>query len=379
MMLSIPRLQLHVTERCNLACKYCYAREQAPQEDMSFETGCQAISFYLHALATGLPEVNISFFGGEPLLKFPLVQQLVSHASNECRRRGKRVQFSMTTNGALIRADTQRFLTANGFSTLISWDGPAASQDLFRVLPNQRGSSEMMARALPHILRLPETGVRITWTALTLPWLASSLRHFVDLGFNWLGFAPLDSMTFTEDILKEYRKQIRAIVALWSEHLAHRRFLVINPLLKMTRRVMDPSAPLHFHMHACDPLVNRISVGTDGSLFPCHRFLAQRSWRIGSVWDGPLDTEMTETLVRFNREGLDGCVSMLDPKPSSARPVHSPDLVSMMEVTLEGAELLLERGVEVMSSWPAEDVPPQARPVMRLYRQWLAARAEAKE
>jgi uncharacterized protein len=369
-MLSIARLQLHVTERCNFACKYCYALDPAPKPDMSFETGRQAISFYLDNLADGLSEVNISFFGGEPLLKFPLIERLVSYASDACEQRGRKLRFSMTTNGALMRARTAAFLARHNFSTLISWDGAAATQDRFRVLANQRGSSRLMERAMPHILAVPEIGVRMTWAADTLPSLAANVRYFVGLGINWVGFAPLDCINFSREVLAEYRTQIGAILDLWAENLARKRFLVVNPLLKMTRRVMDPSAPLHFHMHACDPLVNRISVGTDGSLFPCHRFLARRSWKLGSVWDAQLDPDLVRAMQRYNRRGLDGCISIVDPQPGGELPATPWGIAQMMDITLQGARQLLERADEVMSSWPADDIPAQARAVLQTYRKW---------
>ena len=373
-MLTIPRLQLHLTERCNLACRYCYARQRTGG-DMSWETGCRAITYYLDRLADGLEDVWFSFFGGEPLLEFGLMQRLVAFAKDECARRHLRPHFSITTNGALLGRESAEYLAHFGFTTLISWDGAPASQDQFRILPGGAGSSAAMGDAWPHIRRLPNVGVRLTWTGATLSALARNVRYFADLGLDWIGFAPLDQLTFTDTILDEYRRQVFDMVEFWLSLLQHKRVLVLNPLLNMTARVMDPRAPLHFHMHACDLLVNRVSVSPDGSLFPCHRFMARGQWRLGSVWEGTLDAPSVEALQRFHREGLDGCLSMLDVVPSSPKPCPRPDVMRLMEVTLEGSRRMLERGVAILEAWSPDEIPPQARPVMARYRQRRTRRA----
>lgn len=376
-MLSIPRLQLHLTERCNLACSYCYLGHPTQPREMTPEVGRRAISFYLDHLSDGLDTVTISFFGGEPLLKFPLMEELVPYALEECARRDRKVRFSITTNGTAIRPKIARFLNDYRFTTVISWDGDFKTQDSFRLLFNNHGSSELMNRATPHIQSLSEVGVRMTWTQLTLPLLAANVRYFVDLGIGWLGFAPLDNLTFTEDVLAEYRRQIDEIVDLWCAALEQERLLYFNPLLKMIGRVMDPSAPLHFHMHACDPLHRRISVAFDGSLFPCHRFLGRGDMSVGSVFDNKLDESVIRTFQSFNEDGLDGCLAMLDPEIGGKKPRHSDDFIRMLEVTLAGSEIMLHRGVEILSRWPEERVPPQAAGIIKQYQAWRAKGAAA--
>jgi uncharacterized protein len=375
-MLSIPRLQLHLTERCNLACTYCYLGHPTEPREMSLETGQRAIEFYLDHLSDGLADVIVSFFGGEPLIKFSLITELVPFARAQAARRGRTVHFSITTNGSAINATIAAFLKDNGFTTLISWDGDVATQNVFRLLWSGKGSGDLMRRAQPHILSLSEVGVRMTWSAETLPRLAANVRYFVDLGIEWLGFAPLDNLTFTDQLLARYAEQLDQIVDLWCEELAAGRLLYFNPLLKMTARVMDPRRPLHFHMHACDPLHGRVSVAHDGRIYGCHRFLGRELLSLGSVYADTLDTNVMEAFARFNRTPLNGCLAMLTPRVHDAAPPrHPPDFIRMMEVTLAGSERLLHRGVAILDAWEPERIPDEAKRLMAAYRRWSAGGA----
>jgi uncharacterized protein len=370
-MLSIPRVQLHLTERCNLSCTYCYLGHPTEPREMTSETGRRAIEFYLDHMSDGLSEVVVSFFGGEPLLKFHLMEELVPFARDAAARRGKAVQFSITTNGTAINEKIASFLKENGFTTLISWDGDPSTQNVFRLLWSGKGSGDLMQRAIPRILSLDEVGVRMTWSAETLPRLAANVRYFVGLGIHWLGFAPLDSLRFTDQMLAMYEKQLNQVIDLWCAELERGHLLYINPLLKMTARVMDPRRPLHFHMHACDPLRGRVSVAFDGKIYGCHRFLGREMLSLGTVYGDTVDERVVDAFTRFNRTPLDGCLAMLTPTIDDVvPPKHSPDFVRMMEVTLAGSEQLLHRGFEILQGWEPERIPAEARGLMSAYRRW---------
>jgi hypothetical protein len=131
--------------------------------------------------------------------------------------------------------------------------------------------------------------------------------------------------------------------------------------------------PLHFHMHACDPLKGRISVAFDGSLYPCHRFLGMESLSVGSVYDDELNQRVVDAFARFNRTPLNGCLAML--KPAVERdeaPQHSPDFIRMMEVTLAGSASMLDRGVRILGDWPPEQIPADAQRLMQAHSKWRA-------
>jgi uncharacterized protein len=379
-MLAIPRLQLHLTERCNLACTYCYLGHPTEPREMSLETGQRAIEFYLDHLSDGLPEVIVSFFGGEPLIKYSLMKELVPFAREQAASRGRTVHFSITTNGSAINAPVASFLRENGFTTLISWDGDVPTQNVFRLLWSGEGSGDLMRRAQPHILSLSEVGVRLTWSTETLPRLAANVRYFVDLGIDWLGFAPLDNLAFTDELLARYAEQLDHVINLWCEELERGRILYINPLLKMTARVMNPGRPLHFHMHACDPLRGRVSVAFDGQIYGCHRFLGREMLSVGSVYDDGLNAEVVAAFGRFNKTPLNGCLAMLAPTVGDqAAPQHPPDFTRMMETTLAGSERLLHRGVAILDRWEPDRIPDEAKGLMTAYHRWRPAAVTARE
>jgi hypothetical protein len=202
----------------------------------------------------------------------------------------------------------------------------------------------------------------------------------VGLGVDWLGFAPLDNLNFTDELLALYAEQLDQVIDFWCQELEQGHMLYINPLLKMTARVMDPRRPLHFHMHACDPLRGRVSVAFDGQIYGCHRFLGRELLSLGTVHGDALDPAIVAAFGRFNRTPLNGCLAMLTPTvEDQTPPQHPQDFIRMMEVTLAGSERLLHRGVAILEGWDPERIPSEAKGLIAAYRRWRGQPDRAAE
>lgn len=182
------RYTLFLTQRCNLACDYCYVRKTPSV--MPMEVASRAIEFaFSH---TPLDEdIEIGFFGGEPLLEFPLLQELTRRIEAHSQFDAARVKFSITTNGTLMTAAIVSFLDLHGIAITISCDGPPAIQDRFRHSADGTGSSRRVEEAIRLILAARG---RVTINAVygpeTLPSMPEMLAYLSALGVRQVHFNP---------------------------------------------------------------------------------------------------------------------------------------------------------------------------------------------
>ena len=200
--IPLSTLVVNVTNRCNLSCAYCYEYGEDKITEptaggmpklMSEETARESVDFMLRASGNS-PVVRLTFFGGETLLNFAVLQKTIPYARARASEAGKRVEFSLTTNGTLLRPDVIEFLADNDVGVTISIDGPKEMQDRFRVFHDGRGSYDIVApkvRALLKRHRSRPIGARVTLTADVLD-ITRIYRHLTeDIGFWEVGFAPV--------------------------------------------------------------------------------------------------------------------------------------------------------------------------------------------
>lgn len=150
---SISALTLQVTQNCNLRCEYCpysggYNNRSHNSKKMDFETAKRAVDFYIKH-SYDLPNLNISFYGGEPLLEFSLIKQIVEYV--KIKGFGKEFKFRMTTNATLMNDEIIRFLVENNFNVTISLDGPKELHDRYRKTTDGKGSYETIMEKIEYI------------------------------------------------------------------------------------------------------------------------------------------------------------------------------------------------------------------------------------
>ena len=198
----LSTLVVNVTNRCNLSCAYCYEygedRIAEPAAGgmpklMSEETARASVDFMIER-SGGSPVVRLTFFGGETLLNFAVLEKTIPYARRRAAEAGKRVEFSLTTNGTLLRPEVIEFLADNDVGVTISIDGPKEMQDRFRVFHDGRGSYDVVAPKVRELLarhRSRPIGARVTLTSDVLD-VTRIYRHLrEEVGFREVGFAPV--------------------------------------------------------------------------------------------------------------------------------------------------------------------------------------------
>ena len=196
----IQTLVMNLTNQCNLSCQYCYefgadkvATPEGKPKFMDLETAKTSVDFLL-AQSAGRASVHITFFGGETLMNFPLLKQVVAYANERAAEQGRHIDFSLTTNATLLTPAIIEFLSENHIGVTVSMDGPKEMHDHLRVFSNGKGSYDIIeprVRALIQNHRTRPITARVTLTAGVSD-VVRIFRHLKqDLGFHEVGFAPV--------------------------------------------------------------------------------------------------------------------------------------------------------------------------------------------
>ncbi|MCS7266111.1 MAG: radical SAM protein [Armatimonadetes bacterium] len=201
---QIVEMELIITYRCNLACDYCFMRKQ--NLCMDKETALKAIEFLL-LFSKEHPFVNVTFFGGEPLLYLGLMEEVAEYVTERAKQMGKKVHFACTTNGTLLSEKALDFARSFGFLYLLSLDGSKQTHDLHRKFENGMGSFEFIASKLPLLKRKQGwLGARVTVTPETIGQLAEGVKELFEMGINQFLIGLVHEAEWDEEALKEIER-----------------------------------------------------------------------------------------------------------------------------------------------------------------------------
>ncbi len=294
--LPLTTLVLNVTSKCNLSCGYCYeygedrlVEEGSMPRFMDEATARESVEFML-SQAGDRDTVNLTFFGGETLLNFKLLRSTLDYARQRGAEEGKRVRFSLTTNGTLLRPEIIEWLVENEVGVTISMDGPKDVQDKLRVLNNGAGSYELMAPKVKALLerhRGHQVAARVTLTRENLD-VHRIFRHLTEeMGFSEVGFAPVTTSSCRSYALDEegYDSMLRQFGELareWLEHAVRDEphgFSNVRESVQEIHRGFSKAYP-------CGAGLGLMGVATDGNVSLCHRFAGSAEHTLGSVTAG---------------------------------------------------------------------------------------------
>lgn len=187
--LGLAAIELNLTFNCNLTCEYCFIHEKNSSDRMTFATAKRAIDFLVER--AGYPSVNITLIGGEPLLEFKLIQQIVPYALDAAKRYNLAVTWSVTTNGTLINEEILKFFSQHKINMMLSMDGGPESHDRYRRTKSGEGTWRKIADLIPLIKTYqPWLGVRMTVSAEDIGRMREGFRQLVGLGINQFIIAP---------------------------------------------------------------------------------------------------------------------------------------------------------------------------------------------
>jgi uncharacterized protein len=294
----LTTMVLNVTNQCNLACTYCYEYSEDKIVDtengkkpkfMTDETARQSVEFMLKESGDN-PVAHLTFFGGETLMNFPVLQRTIAYARQRARETGKIVDFSLTTNATLLKPEIVEFLVENDVGVTISIDGPPDVQDKFRVFKNGAGSYDVVAPKIKDLIskhRRRPIGARVTLTSGTLD-VKRIFRHLTEeVGFQEIGFAPATTApkhdySITDEGFDTLLGQFRELAEEFLEAAVenrHHAFSNVKETLGEIHKGMSKAYP-------CGAGLGLMGVATDGDVALCHRFAGSDAHKLGTVADG---------------------------------------------------------------------------------------------
>ena len=301
----VKALCIHIAHSCNLNCAYCFASQgkyQGERALMSFEVGKQALDFLI-ANSKGRRNLEVDFFGGEPLMNFDVVKQLVAYARSVEKEAGKNFRFTLTTNGMLIDDDVIEFANKEMSNVVLSLDGRKEIHDRYRVDYAGRGSWE---RIVPKFQKLVEARggknyyMRGTFTHAN-PDFLEDIKVMLDLGFTELSMEPVvcapdDPSALTEEDLVIVKDQYEKLAQLMLERRKEgRTFTFYHYMIDL-----KGGPCIYKRVSGCGSGTEYMAVTPWGDLYPCHQFVGDEKFKLGDIWNGVTNTEIQSQFADCN-------------------------------------------------------------------------------
>lgn len=315
----IKALCLHVAHTCNLNCEYCFAAQgkyHGERALMSFEVGKRALDFLVENSGTR-HNLEVDFFGGEPLMNFDVVKRLVEYARSIENEKGKHFRFTLTTNGMLIDDDVIDFANREMDNVVLSLDGRREVNDRFRKTAGGQGSFDVIVPKFQKFVKArgdKSYYMRGTFTHFN-PDFTKDIQAMLDLGFNELSMEPVvcppaDAYALTEEdkqtVLKEYEKL--AVMMLEREKQG-KPFTFYHYMLDL-----EGGPCIYKRISGCGSGTEYLAVTPTGELYPCHQFVGNKDYLMGDIWQGVTRTDTRDKFKRCNaysRKECDDCWARL--------------------------------------------------------------------
>lgn len=296
---------LHVAHDCNLACKYCFAGKgeyDGPKGLMSFETGKRALDFLVEKSGTR-KNLEVDFFGGEPLLNWEVCKKLVEYGRSIEKEHGKNFRFTLTTNGVLVNDEVIDFCNREMGNVVLSLDGRKETHDRLRTTCSGKGSYDLIVdkfKKFANARNQADYYMRGTYTHYNTDF-SKDIIHMADLGFKELSIEPVVSDPTEPYALKENDLPI----------LKEQYEILADEML---RRYRNGNGFTFYHymidLNSGPCIVKRISgcgVGTEymavtpsGELYPCHQFVGDEKFLLGDIWKGVINTAILDEFKGCN-------------------------------------------------------------------------------
>ena len=308
----VKALCLHVAHTCNLNCSYCFASQgkyQGERALMSFEVGKQAFDFLIANSGTRR-NLEVDFFGGEPMMNFDVVKQLVEYARKVEKEHNKNFRFTFTTNGVLLDDEVIDFLNREMHNVVLSLDGRPEVNDRFRVDYAGNGS---YAKIVPNFKRLVEKRggkdyyMRGTFTHHNTDF-TNDIFHMADLGFTELSMEPVvcpptDPCALTEEDLPVVCEQYEILAKeMIKRKKEGRPFTFYHYMLDLKH-----GPCIYKRITGCGSGTEYMAVTPWGELFPCHQFVGDPKYSLGNVWEGVKNTAVQDEFRVCNAYSREEC------------------------------------------------------------------------
>lgn len=301
----VKALCLHVAHTCNLNCAYCFASQgkyNGERNVMSLEVGKRALDFLVENSGSR-HNLEVDFFGGEPLMNFDVVKELVAYARSIEKEHNKNFRFTLTTNGVLVDDDVIDFANKECSNVVLSLDGRKEIHDRYRVDYAGNGSWE---KIVPKFQKFVEARngknyyMRGTFTHAN-PDFLKDIQQMLDLGFSELSMEPVvcapgDPSELTEEDLAIVMKQYEDLADLMLKRDKEGKpFTFYHYMIDLT------GGPcIYKRISGCGSGTEYMAVTPWGDLYPCHQFVGDEKFKLGNVWDGVTNKEIQSEFAACN-------------------------------------------------------------------------------
>ena len=308
----VKALCIHIAHTCNLNCAYCFASQgkyQGERAIMSYEVGKRALDFLIENSGTR-KNLEVDFFGGEPLMNFDVVKQLVAYARSVEKDHGKNFRFTLTTNGLLIDDDVIDFANKEMSNVVLSLDGRKEIHDRYRVDYAGNGSWE---KIVPKFQKLVEARggknyyMRGTFTHAN-PDFLKDIQQMLDLGFTELSMEPVvcasgDPSELTAEDLPIVLEQYEKLAELMLEREKEGRpFTFYHYMIDLT------GGPcIYKRISGCGSGTEYMAVTPWGDLYPCHQFVGDEKFKLGDIYEGVTNTAIQKEFSDCNVYAREEC------------------------------------------------------------------------
>ena len=301
----VKALCLHIAHTCNLNCAYCFASQGKYNGDravMSFEVGKQALDFLI-ANSGKRRNLEVDFFGGEPLMNFDAVKQLVAYARSIEKKHNKNFRFTLTTNGMLINDDVIEFANKEMSNVVLSLDGRKEVHDRYRVDYAGKGSWERIVPKFQKLVQAREGKnyyMRGTFTHEN-PDFLEDIKTMLDLGFTELSMEPVvcapgDPAELTPEDMEIVKDQYEKLAELMLQKDDEGKpFTFYHYMIDL-----KGGPCIYKRISGCGSGTEYMAVTPWGDLYPCHQFVGDDKYLLGNVWDGVNNTAIQEEFASCN-------------------------------------------------------------------------------
>ena len=308
----VKALCMHIAHDCNLACRYCFAEEgeyHGRRAMMSYEVGKKALDFLI-ANSGSRRNLEVDFFGGEPLMNWQVVKDLVAYGREQEKKFNKHFRFTVTTNGVLLNDEIQDFINKEMDNVVLSLDGRKEINDKMRPFRNGKGSYDLI---VPKFQKLADSRnqeryyIRGTFTRNNLDF-SNDILHYADLGFKQMSIEPVvgeetDPYAIREEdlpqIFEEYDKLAKVMIEREKEGKGFNFFHFMIDL--------KGGPCIYKRLSGCCSGTEYLSVTPWGDLYPCHQFVGQDEFLMGNVDEGITKPEIADEFRSCSVYSKDKC------------------------------------------------------------------------
>ena len=308
----VKALCLHIAHDCNLACKYCFAEEgeyHGGRALMSYEVGKKALDFLI-ANSGNRVNLEVDFFGGEPLMNFQVVKDLVAYGRSKEKEFNKKFRFTLTTNGMLLTDEVMEFANKEMANVVLSIDGRKEVHDFMRPTRNGKGSYDLIIdkfKKMAEMRHQTNYYVRGTFTHYNLDF-SKDVLHLADMGFKQISAEPVvapDDMDYAireEDLPQLFEEYDNLAKEMVKSEKEGNGFNFFHFMIDLT------GGPcLYKRLSGCGSGTESLAVTPWGDLYPCHQFVGMEQFKLGNVDTGIEKTDIVDEFKLCNVYAKDKC------------------------------------------------------------------------